>query len=306
MAQGLLLIDVLNLTHAANSNKPLSVGELPTQAIYGVLRSLRLAVSTFPQLKPICLHDGRSWRHDAFAGYKASRVKPPSTAAEHKTAAARAQIKPQMPYIRKAFSLLGVTQISTLNLEADDLAGLMVRRAAGKAKIVLLTADKDWVQLVGPSVMWFDPIHDIRITPASIEERLGVRTARAFLEVKALMGDPSDDIPGVGGIGDKGARELVNAYGSVTDFLNRAIEEPGLNLPKKFADLASSNEKQDAFLRNLRLMDLNHGSIPAPKDLRVDHGALDQDAFGEFCSDLLFRSISRDLAGWLQPFRRTV
>lgn len=305
MSAGLLLIDVLNLTHAANNNKPLFVGEQPTQAIYGFLRSLRLALEVFPQLTPICLHDGRSWRHGVFEGYKASRKKPPTTAAELKIVALRDQIKPQMPFIRRALNQLAVRQINALNLEADDLAALLVRRAAAKDhKIILLTADRDWIQLVGPRVTWFDPIRDVRISLGTLEERLGVKSPRAYLEVKALMGDPSDDIGGVGGIGEKGAKELVNSFGSVNEFLNRAALEPDLKLPKKFADLADSNDKQDIFLRNLRLMDLNHASVPAPVDLRVDAGCFDPDGFADLCDELLFASIQRDLDHWLEPFRK--
>lgn len=304
MAQGLLLVDTLNITHAANNNKPLSVGDQPTQAIFGFLRSLRLAAASFPQLKPVCLHDGRSWRYKAFDGYKASRSKPPTTANELRMSEMRDQVKLQLPFIRKALQFLGVTQINTLNLEADDLAALMVRRSAGKGKIMLLSADKDWAQLIAPSVSWFDPIHDIRISHATMEEKLGVKSGRAWLEVKALMGDTSDDVPGVGGIGDKGAKELINVYGSVTEFLNRAALEPDLKLPKKFADLATSSEKQDIFMRNMVLMDLNHRAVPAPVDLRVDHGAYDESEFEAFCHGLMFKSILTDVSGWMEPFRR--
>jgi len=304
MAQGFILIDALNIVHAANSNKSLNVGGVPTQATYGFLRSLRLAAAAYPQLKPLVLHDGRSWRYKAFEGYKASRSKPATTAAEIKTAAARDEAKMQVPYIRRALKLLGVTQINTLNLEADDLAAMMVRRLKPGTKALLLSGDKDWVQLVGPNVTWFDPIRDLRISPATIEKELEVKTPRAFLEVKALMGDPSDDIPGVGGIGVKGAKELVNTYGSVTEFLNRAALEPGLKLQKKFEDLALSTEKQEIFSRNMRLMDLNHGSVPAPLDLKVDHGEYDEEGFADFCAELMFKSILSDLSGWAEPFRR--
>jgi 5'-3' exonuclease len=304
MSRGLLLVDVLNLTHAANANKPLTVGELPTQAIYGFLRSLRLAVTSFPQLTPVCLHDGRSWRHGVFEGYKASRNKTPTTASEHKMASLRQQVRPQLPYIRQALVHLGVRQVNAINLEADDLAGMMVRKSlAENRKVMLLTADKDWIQLVGPNVAWFDPIHDTRITLATIEAKLGVKSPRAFLEVKALMGDPSDDISGVGGIGEKGAKDLINEYGSVADFLNRSIEDLTVKLPKKFADLADSNEKQEIFARNMRLMDLSHPSIPKPADLRVNAGEFNPEAFMGFCDDLLFRSITGNFEDWIEPFR---
>ncbi len=327
MSQGLLLIDVLNLLHAANANKPLRVGELPTQGIYGFIRSLRLAVCSFPQLTPIALHDGRSWRHSAMEGYKGSRDAEPTTASAKKMAELRAQIAPQKPYVRTAMRMLGVRQIDTLNLEADDLAALMVRKAAkDDRRVMLLSGDKDWIQLVGPDVSWFDPMRDVRITHATLPKRLGldktkkrfaafktdqtgpdfvgVPSARAWLEIKALMGDSSDEIDGVGGIGDVGASEFIERFGSVANFIAMSIDGSLPRLPKKFAGLAESNEKQDIYCRNMMLMDLNHAAVPAPVDQRVDTGEFSEEAFGNLCRDLLFQSVLNGLPGWIEPFRR--
>jgi 5'-3' exonuclease len=328
MARGLLLIDVMNLLHAANGSSPLRVGDLPTQGIYNFLRSLRMAVSTFPQLTPICLHDGRSWRHDAFSEYKSSRTAEPKTASARKLADLRAQIAPQKPYVHTALKHLGVRQASASNLEADDLAGIFVRKAIEQdRKVILLSADKDWVQLIGNNVTWFDPIHDLRLSQGSLPKRLGwcldkkdliasktdrtddrflgVPSPRAWLEMKALMGDISDDIGGVGGIGKKGAIEFINMFGSANTFFSSVdagtIDITGLL--KKFADLATDKSKYDVFQRNMMLMDLSSKLIPAPANFHIDIGCYDQKEFESFCRALMFKSFLTDISDWMRPFR---
>lgn len=319
---GYLLIDGMNLAHASNAGQILTAGEQETQGIYGALRMIRKSIATFPQLSPVCLWDGpRSWRKDVFTDYKANRDKEPTTKHEVESARRRASLKTQLPLLKKGLGHLGVAQVVATNLEADDLAGILTRRyaSAGK-KIMLISGDKDWLQLVRPGVGWFDTIHDLRVTESKLTEKLGyervrkdrktgeetrewrgVPNARAFLECKALMGDTSDNIPGVGGIGEKGAIELVIRFGSVRDFFE-AVEIHKVDVPKKLADFCASPEKRDLFYRNLRLMDLAHPDVPAPQNLVVNKGAHDPDAFAGWCGELVFSSITKDLAGWLSPF----
>lgn len=305
MKNGFIVIDGNNIAYAANATRKLHAGALETQGIYGFLRAIRAAIAAYPMLTPVVLWDGRSWRYDAFPAYKAKREKAPETKSEQMLADNRASMKEQKPYIRRGLLSLGVTQMVALNLEADDLAGLLVRRYQPQGrKVLLLSGDKDWIQLVGPGVGWMDPINDIRITASTIEAKLGVKTARQWLDVKALMGDSSDEIPGVGGIGEKGAKELVTTYGSVTSFLNQAVDGSLPELPKKFRDFAESPEKQEIFHRNLKLMDLASPNIPAPLGLKVEKGALALDDFAGLCEELIFNSIISNLNTWCEPFEK--
>jgi 5'-3' exonuclease len=326
MSQGFLLIDGSNIAHAANSAKvEMRCGEQVTTAIFGFLRSIRPQVAMFPQLMPIVLWDGRSWRKQVFKPYKAGRDDAPKSKQEEIQLQNRATLKTQLPHIKRGLSLLGMTQIDALNMEADDLAGMLVKRHQPKGKkIMLLSGDKDWIQLVSPGVGWFDPIRNWRLTHGTLSKRLGwcpdkkritcfpkdqgdkfmgVPSPRAWLEMKALMGDSSDEIPGVGGIGEKGALELVVKHTSVGGFLSACIDGTIKDLPKKLADFVDSDEKQEIYRRNLLLMDLNHPHIPKPIDLRVNKTELDPDAFYGFCEEFLFNSIltSED---WHQPFER--
>jgi len=320
MNKGFLVIDGNNIGYASAATKKLKVGEQETQAIYGFLRTLQSAVLRFPMLQPIVLWDGFSWRKQAFKDYKANRDKEPETPYEQQQAEIRASFKSQQPFIKQALKLLAVPQMIAANLEADDLAAILVRRYQPQGKkILLLSGDKDWIQLVQPGVGWLDPQRGMHITPKSLPEKLGymkqkkvdgetvdlgwvpVRTPRAWLEIKALMGDTSDEIPGVGGIGEKGAIELLNQFGSVAEFWNRANTE-GLKLPKKLADFASDEEKIARFHRNMMLMDLNSKHVPAPEGLKITKGEFDQAKFGEFCEDFMFKSFLTDLDEWCKPF----
>jgi 5'-3' exonuclease len=324
LSKGIILIDFMNLLHAANAGKPLHVGDQPTQAVYGFLRSLRLAACTFPQLTPICLHDGFSWRHNVFAEYKMTRTAEALTPSARKLAELRMQIPSQKALARSAISRLGVRQIHAMNLEADDLAGIMVRKAAkDDRKVVLLSGDKDWIQLVGPNVTWFDPMRDVRLTAGTLPKRLGldkdkgrftaspkdrdddkfigVSSPRAWLELKALMGDKSDDIDGIRGVGPVRAMEFIQQFGSFVGFSNQSLDG---SLPSQSRFATWGETEYLTYQRNMMLMDLNSDKIPAPESLTVDQGCFDESSFEEFCRELHFQSILTDLNGWMQPFRR--
>ncbi len=307
MKHGYLLIDGNNIAYAANSTRKLLAGEQETQGVYGFLRAVRATISAYPMLTPIVMWDGRSWRYEAFSGYKSKRNKEPESKSELLMAENRASLTTQKPFIRRGLLSLGVAQMVALNLEADDLAGITVRRFQPKGKkILLISGDKDWIQLVGPGVGWMDPINDLRITVSSLKEKLGVETPRQWLEVKALMGDTSDEIPGVGGIGEKGAKELITTYGSVTSFINQVSDGSiyTADLHKKFRDLAEDFDKQQIFHRNMKLMDLASPEIPAPLGLKVEKGGLNTDQFAGLCEELMFKSIMSNLNSWCEPFEK--
>jgi 5'-3' exonuclease len=306
MKTGYMLIDGNNIGYISNSLKPLSVGDQPTQAIYGFLRFLRGSIALYgARLQPIVLWDGYSWRYEAHSAYKASRDKPAVTAAEIQQSLLRNAYKKQTPMIKEAVSLLGVPQMKADNLEADDLAGLMVRKYAPSGKsILLITGDKDWLQLVQDKVFWYDPVRDSRVTAKNFKEKIGVENGQAFLDVKCLVGDTSDEISGVGGIGEKGAIEFINQYGSLVEFSNRALsgEIDVKALHKKFRALVEDESKMITYSRNRMLMDLSGDRIPKPVNFSIDKGSLDREGFKDFCNRYLFNSITKDLDGWLEPF----
>lgn len=323
--KGLAIYDESNIGFAAASMAThLQVGDQPTNAVLGVLRRLRDITMRTPTYSPLFLADGKSWRYDVFDDYKGSRELPPTTKQEVLNASIKTSLQSQKPLIKQALSLLGVPRMYAFNLEADDLAAMVVRLQAGTRKILMISADKDWIQLVRPGVAWFDVINNRRIDFTSFNvkndsnksvgigfERNGkwitLTHPKQWSDVKCLMGDPSDEIEGVGGIGARGAVELVATYGSVSDFANMVMEKSidVDKLPKKFRDFALAESKYHIYIRNNMLMNLEHKNVPKPIGLKLTKPVLDVVGFKSFCRDWMLDSILTDLPRWIEPFEKS-
>lgn len=146
-----------------------------------------------------------TFRHKMYEGYKATRHGMPDELAQ------------QMPIIKELLKALGVTLIEKEGYEADDIIGTLSRAAAESGgECVIMTGDRDSFQLVGDkvTVRLAGNKEDVHYTPAKIAEVYGV-APREMLEVKALMGDPSDNIPGVPGVGEKTALGLIQKYHTI-------------------------------------------------------------------------------------------
>ncbi|NKL08333.1 hypothetical protein GFL39_26035 [Rhizobium leguminosarum bv. viciae] len=305
MSKNYLLIDGNSLGHFYNNAKPLHIGEFQVQAIHGFLKGLREQIAMFQNYQPVVLWDGASWRKLMFAAYKDNREKR-ETKNEIKVQDQKDAYKKQQPYIRKALRFLGVPQVMALNMEADDLGAILTDRyVKNGANIILLTGDKDWLQLVGPGVVWRDFANQRLVTQKDFKEFTGVDTIRQFVEVKALAGDMGDNVAGVGGIGQKGAVDFINQYGSVSAFTNACILDKSIDvakLPKKYRALVDDEDKAITFSRNIDLMDLRTTARPAPQALEVDKGDPSKEKFQQFCELLLFKSILKDFDSWISVF----
>lgn len=296
MSQGTLIIDGNSLGHAAHNATKLTVGEMQTQAIYGMVKSCKLLAEKYPGWNQLVLWDGKAeWRKALYPEYKSNRK-----AKDEKQEAHKAAYKAQSPFVRKALQLIGIRQILVTSLEADDMAGILVKRATNN--IVLVSGDRDWLQLVRPNVIWFDPIRDYRVGVGNFTEFTGYFTPREFLEGKALMGDTSDCIPGVGGIGEKGAPEFMAQFKSVENFFKQV--DDGSFVPKKKAHQnLASEEGRAAFKRNLRLMNLLDVPNPIKEDTQVTVPTYNEAGFRLLCEKLAFMSILRDFDNFMTPFR---
>lgn len=249
------------------------------------------------------LWDGKTqWRFDLHPGYKGNRSDTPEKIAD------REIYKSQVPFIKRILPTLGVRQMTATTHEADDMGGFLV---AGLSKnpdneIILLTGDQDWAQLIRPNVTWVDHRDDAKvITLATLFEKTGYRTPLSFLEGKALQGDSSDAIPGVGGIGKKTAPEFIAEFGSVKQFLARVASGEFVPKYKNHKNLASPDGKA-AFLRNMKIMQLLKVEKPAKESLEVLPGKFDEDGFRALCEELCFLSILRSadsFANFIRPFQ---
>ncbi|MCQ8183831.1 DNA polymerase I [Parvularcula maris] len=157
-------------------------------------------------------HSSYSFRNDLYADYKANRGEPPE------------DLVPQFPIIRDATRAFGLPCLEEEGFEADDLIATYARAAEAKgAEVVIVSSDKDLTQLVTDKVVMFDPMKNKVIEAADVEEKFGVGPDK-MIDLQALMGDSTDNVPGVPGIGPKTAAQLLTEYGTLEELLSRASE----------------------------------------------------------------------------------
>ncbi len=178
---------------------------LPTNAVFGFSRMLISLMETkVPEYLAICFDvKGPTFRHEIYPEYKANRPPMPEDLIE------------QIPWIKKVVAAFRIPVVEVQGYEADDLIGTLARQA-GEAgfEVVMVTGDKDFMQLVTEKNVIWDPMKDKTIDTAFVEEKHGVAPLRV-IEVMGLSGDTADNIPGVPGVGPKTASSLVKEFGSI-------------------------------------------------------------------------------------------
>src|SRR3954454_1041797 len=218
---------------------------------------------------------GRSFRNEIYGEYKANRREMPD------------DLAPQLKHVRRAAEAFGVCQIEMENFEADDLIATYARHAVeAGAKVTILSSDKDMMQLVHDgTVMMRDPMTDRPIGEAEVREKFGVGPEKV-IEVQALCGDSTDNVPGVPGIGVKTAAELINTYGDLETLLAHAHE---IKQPKRREALVE-NEAKARLSKELVKLD-DDVPLPCPlADLRVK--PIDLDHLLPFLQQMEFRALA--------------
>src|SRR5712691_1853669 len=189
----------------------------PTNAVYIFVTMLRKLLSDHQPEYIAASFDlpGRTFRDDLVADYKANRAPMPDELAE------------QIPMVHAACEALGVTILTSERYEADDVIGTLAEQAADAGfDVVIVTGDKDFFQLVREGIRVFNPRDEgAWYDAAAVKEKFGV-TPEQVVDVLALMGDTIDNIKGVPGIGEKGARDLIATYGSLENLIAHAAEVP--------------------------------------------------------------------------------
>ncbi|HSH99184.1 MAG TPA: DNA polymerase I, partial [Reyranella sp.] len=187
----------------------------PINAVYGFCRMLVADILDKPEVDHVAMildASGTTFRNAIYDKYKANRPEPPE------------DLIPQFPLIREAAKAFNVTVCELEGYEADDLIATYARmaiEAGGTCTIV--SSDKDLMQLVRPGVDMYDPIKQKRLGPEAVMEKFGV-TPDKVIDVQALAGDSTDNVPGVPGIGIKTAAQLLAEYGDLETLLSRAGE----------------------------------------------------------------------------------
>ena len=186
----------------------------------------------------------KNFRNEIYKDYKANRTETPE------------DLAPQFEYIRKSVEAFNVTSAEMLNYEADDLIATYTDQIIKKgAKVTIVSGDKDLMQLVKPGVRLYDPMKSRVLGNKEVKEKFGVEPSKV-VDVQALAGDSSDNVPGVPGIGIKTAAELINKYKSLETLLEKAHEIP-------------QNKRRETILENKNKAILSRKLVELKNDVPV-------------------------------------
>jgi len=253
---------------------------LPVGAVQGFCNMLwkllrDMQGDTPTHLAVIWDHSEKTFRNKLYDKYKAHRPPPPE------------DLIPQFPLVREATLAFGVPAIELPGYEADDLIAAYacrVRELGGET--VIVSSDKDLMQLVGDGVSMFDPMKGVRIDREQVFEKFGVYPEKV-VDVQALCGDSVDNVPGAPGIGVKTAAQLINEYGDLDTLLARAGE---IKQPKRRETLI---EYADQIRLSRALVQLDCDTpLPEPiGDLTVREP--DKAVLADFLELMEFRSLAR-------------
>ena len=209
----LILIDGSSYLYRAFHAYPGSMtnGEIPTNAVYGVVNMLRSMMRQFSSDRIAVIFDakGKTFRDDMYSDYKANRPPMPDDL--------RCQIEPLFNIIRA----MGLPLISIEGVEADDVIGTLAHQASQQGMPVLIsTGDKDMAQLVNEHVTLINTMTNVVMDEAGVVEKFGI-PPELIIDYLALMGDKVDNIPGVPGVGDKTATALLQGIGGMDELYQR-------------------------------------------------------------------------------------
>ncbi len=239
----------------AGRNRLTAPDGTPTGALYAFLNMFLRFKADYGPDQIVAAFDRKepTFRHQMFDGYKATRKGMPDDLAV------------QLPVLKELLDLMGVGRVEVPGYEADDILGTLARKAESLGSdVAILTGDKDSFQLVDEHVSIWHPVTttgktEVQIyTPESVRERYTIGPEQ-FVDLKAIMGDPSDNIPGVKGIGEKGALDLVSRFGSL-DQIYEHLAEIKPNLATKLAE----NREMAYLSRQLSQIDCE---VPLPVSL---------------------------------------
>ncbi len=253
---------------------------LPTEAVYIFHNMLRKLLQNHrpDYIAAVFESEGPTLREQEYAEYKANRPEMPPDLAE------------QIPYVRRLLEAMRIPILEFPGYEADDVIGTIARRSAEKGlEVVIVSSDKDMLQLVDGGVKMLDPRKDdLLYDRGKVREYMGVEPPQ-IPDLLALKGDAIDNIPGAPGIGDKGARMLVEQYGSV----ERLLEHAGEVKSKRYRESLQQNREQILQSKSLATIE-----TAVPISWKLEELAArepDKEALAKLYRELEFFSLLKDL-----------
>ena len=226
----------------------------------------------------------KTFRNEIYSDYKANRAEAPD------------DLAPQFDYIRKSVLAFNLPSLELINYEADDLIATYVEMILKEgAKVTIVSSDKDLMQLYKKNVRIYDPMKNKFISEEDIKNKFGVGASKV-IDVQALAGDSSDNVPGVPGIGVKTAAELINKYGDLEKLLKSAHE---IKQNKRRETLI---ENKDKALISKKLVTLK-SDAPVNKNLTdLELKSIDKDKLYKFLREMEFnRLLSSAISAYGEP-----
>ncbi len=258
---------------------------LPVNAIYGFLSMIiKLLKEEKPEYLVFCFDRKEpSFRKQMYEGYKAHRTEMPEDLAK------------QVPYFKKLADLMGIPAFEIPGYEADDIIGGLTKWGRHhNMEVFIVSGDKDFGQLIGPHVWLYDTMKDVRYDAQGVFEKWGVRPDQ-FIDYLSIVGDTSDNIPGVKGIGEKGAIKLLEQFKTLEDIYENIDKVESKSIREKL--IAS---KDNAFMSKKLVTIVTDVTVPE------DYEAYRLQPFkAQELKDLLhelnFKSFEKSLFGTTSP-----
>lgn len=250
---------------------------IPTNAVYGMLSMLKkIEHDMQPEYIAVVMDKSRhTFRNDIYDQYKANRPPTPQ------------DLKQQFGFVRQIVQYLGYPLLEMDGFEADDIMGTLAAQAVDKGwECVILTGDKDMAQVVGEGCRLYDAMRDRWFDPQGVVDKFGVRPDQ-IVDYLTLMGDSSDNVPGVRGIGAKGAAKLLQKYGNLEGIYEH-IDELTPRM-KKAMEAGRDNALLSKRLVQLRL------DCPVGMDINtLQRAPLDREPLTKLLKELEFNAALRD------------
>jgi DNA polymerase-1 len=245
----------------------------PTGAIYGVINMMKKLIADYNPTHMAMIFDakGKTFRNDLYSDYKANRPPMPD------------ELRDQIQPLHDLISAMGIPLVVVPGVEADDVIGtLAVRAAADNASVLISTGDKDLAQLVTPSIHLINTMSKVTLDVEGVMNKFAVRPDQ-IIDYLALMGDTSDNIPGVPKVGPKTASKWLTQY----ETLDNLIEHSG-DIKGKVGESLRDNLEQLPLSRELTTIKLDVAELPLHKNLTF--GEPESEKLIKLCAELEFKT----------------
>jgi len=266
-----------------------TAGGHPTNATYGVTRILMKLIREKNPTHAAVFFDvkGPTFRHEKYPDYKANRPPMPDDMAV------------QIPDIHRMIATLNIPMVQKSGFEADDLVGTYARIAREQGfKVVMVTGDKDFIQLITDDCILWDPMKDTVLDRAKVEADMGI-APQQYVDVLGLAGDTSDNIPGVKGVGPKTAINLVAQFGSI-DNLYKNLDQVASK--KKLHENLSAGREKVLLSRDLATIDCHVDVTGSIEDFRLN--PFDNARAFALFQELEFKTLVREFAEKQDPGKK--